>query len=213
MKKTLLILLSVLLISLTFGCMSLFEALTIDPPVDQNASMIAMEIASNGEYLINDNATGWAPIVKDQNGNILPFKMINALANGATLYVMPNVQPGTYTFSALRHVYTDYSLLPEDLIPNYEPYIASPYHINQEFPLSKPVVLKVKAGEIASLGYYDISYEWNGGGFAEKDDRWAVVPSTYAIVEDAGSTHPLELIRGSLNSTNWVPWNERNPVK
>ncbi len=212
-KRVLLLLIGTSFLLLSVSCMSLFSALSVDPPTDASSSMIAVEIASNDSYLVNNNFTGWAPIVKDANGTILPFRMINALAGGATLYVLENVKPGTYTFSAMRHVYTDYSLLPDDLIPSYEPYVSSPYHINQEFELPKKVVLSVEPGEIASLGYYDISYEWNGGGFAEKDDRWAVVPSTVAIHAEPESTRPLELIRGSLNSTNWVPWNERNPVK
>ena len=62
---------------------------------------------------------------------ILPFRMINALADGATLYVIENVRPGTYTFSAMRHVYTDYGRLPEDILPSYEPYTPSDYHINR----------------------------------------------------------------------------------
>lgn len=211
MKKAFIVLvLSAVL--LTVGCMSIFEALAVDPPVDADSSMIVVEVSEDGSYLINNNFTGWAPIVRDSEGMILPFRMINALADGATLYVIENVQPGTYTFTAMRHVYTDYGKLPEGLLPDYEPYTSSEYHIHQEFELSEPVVLEVKPGEIASLGYYEISYEWNGGGFAETDDRWAVVPSSLTIREEPSSTHPLSLIRNSLNSSAWKLWNERNPL-
>jgi len=204
---------SVGLVILLAGCMSLFEALSVDPPVDADASMIVIEAGQDDTYLVNNNFTGWAPIVKDASGMILPFRMINALADGATLYVIENVRPGTYTFSAMRHVYTDYGRLPEDILPSYEPYTPSDYHINQEFALPEPVVLTVQPGEIASFGYYDLTYEWNGGGFAATDDRWAVVPSSVTIKADPSSTHPLELIRNSLNSTNWELWNDRNPIQ
>ncbi len=213
MKKTLMILFTLLLVLSTFGCMTLFQALSVDPPLDQNSSMIALEVAHDGSYLLNNNATGWAPIVTDENGNILPFRMLDALSGAMTLYVIENVTPGTYTFSAMRHVYTDFGLLPDDIIPSYEPYVSTPYHINQEFPLPKPIVVEVKPGEIATLGYHDLSFQDNGGGFADKDDRYKILPNSFRIVSEPDSLSPLEVIRNSLNSTNWAPWNERNPVK
>ena len=65
MKKFVLLSMSVGLVILLAGCMSLFEALSVDPPVDADASMIVIEAGQDDTYLVNNNFTGWAPIVKD----------------------------------------------------------------------------------------------------------------------------------------------------
>ena len=204
-----LILLGVAALLLLSGCMSLFTALTIEEPNDSQSSMIVLESGTDGDYLENNNFTGWAPIVKDPSQNIVPFKMVNALADAETLYVAPNVMPGEYTLVGFRHVYTDYSLLNKEDYPIYEPYVTSSYHVNQEFALAKPVTIVVKEGDLATFGYYDIEFSHDGGAFADTDDRWSVLPSSVTITSDPTNTNMLRVLKG-LNTPSWNMWNVRN---
>ncbi|HCG63331.1 MAG: hypothetical protein A2Y31_04590 [Spirochaetes bacterium GWC2_52_13] len=202
-----------LLVALTFtGCMSMFTALTVDPPVSTDASMLVLEAedGTTGDYLFNTNATGWAPVVEDKNGAIVPFKMVNILADSDTFYFAENIMAGTYTLKGFRHVYTDYGLLPDGIIPNYEPYVSNPYHIRQEFMLDKPIVLQVKPAEMASFGKYSISSSWVGGAAGTTDDRWKVAPSSVKIVSNPADKNMLRAVKGITNA-NWAPWNARNP--
>jgi hypothetical protein len=208
-KKLSFLLVGIIALFLLSGCMSLFTALTIEEPNDPKSSMLILESGIDGDYLMNNNYTGWAPLVKDPSQNIVPFSMVNALADAETLYVAPNVMPGKYTLVGFRHVYTDYGLVQEGDYPNYEPYVASHYHINQEFTLDKPVTIVVKEGEMATFGYYNIEYSHNGGGFADTDDRWAVVPSSVHITSDPTNTNMLRVLKG-LNTPSWNMWNVRN---
>ena len=205
------ILILVAMALLLSGCMSLFTALTVEAPLSSDSSMLVVEIGNDYEYLVNNNYTGWAPIVKDPSGNIVQFQMINAIYDAKTLYVAPNVAPGVYTMSAIRHVYTDYGLVKDGDYPEYEPYVERPYHIQQNFLLEKPVKVSVPSNSMVTLGYYDIAYEWNGGGFADKDDRWKAVDSTVKIKSEPDNKRTLQVIKGSLNSDTWKVWNEKNP--
>ena len=193
------------------GCASLFTALMVDPPLDENSSMLVVEMGSNNDYLVNNNFTGWAPLVEDENGNIIVMQMINAIVDAQTIYIAPNIRPGKYTMIGIRHVYTDYGLLLDSDSPNYEPYVERPYHVQQDFLLDESVEITVGQREMVTLGHYNIAYEWNGGGFADKDDRWRVLPSTLKITSDPMSTNVLRAIKGSLSSDTWELWNERNP--
>ncbi len=211
MKRGLSVALIVVAITLLSGCMSLFTALSVEEPLTGESSMLVVEIGENYNYLVNNNYTGWAPIVKDSNGNVVPFQMINAISNAATIYVAANITPGVYTMTGLRHVYTDYGLLKDGDYPEYEPYVERPYHVQQFFPLEKPIKVTVPVKSMTTLGYYDISFEWNGGGFAGKDDRWKAVESTVKIKSNPESKKLLQVIKYSMNSDNWKLWNERNP--
>ena len=212
MKKRMSLMLVLIIIALLLsGCMSLFTALTIEEPLSSDSSMLVVEMGNNDDYLVNNNYTGWAPIVKDSSGIIVPFKMINAIVDAKTIYVAPNVAPGVYTMTGVRHVYTDYGILRDDDSPTYEPYVEKSYHIQQYFPLAKPVKVTVSPKSMVSLGYVDIDFEWNGGGFADKDDRWKAVESTVTLISNPQSRDVLRAIKGSLNSATWKLWNESNP--
>ena len=212
MKKRISLMLVLFIVALLLsGCMSLFTALTIEEPLSSDSSMLVVEMGSNNDYLINNNYTGWAPIVKDSSGMIVPFTMINAIVDAKTIYVAPNVAPGVYTMTGVRHVYTDYGILRDDDSPTYEPYVDKPYHIQQYFPLTNPVKVTIPPKSMISLGYVNIDFEWNGGGFAEKDDRWKAVESTVKITSNPQNKDVLRAIKGSLNSATWKLWNERNP--
>ena len=211
MKKwKVLLFFGLVLFSIT-GCMSLFTALNIEPPVSAEASMLVLE-AEDGEtggYLVNNNATGWAPLIEDENGAIIPFKMVGILANVDTIYFAENLKAGTYTLKGFRHVYTDYGLLPDNVIPSYEPYVDEPYHIRQEFMLDKPVVIHLKAAQMESFGKYSIHYKWVGGAAGTTDDRWKARPDSVKITGDSKDRNALQVLKGFTNA-NWAPWNERN---
>jgi len=200
---------SLLIVLLLSSCMSLFTALTIEGPEHHDSSMLILESGSNGEYLMNNNYTGWAPLVKGEDGTIIHFKMVNALADAQTMYVAPNVKEGNYTIIGFRHVYTDYGLLQDGDSPMYEPYVESPYHVNQEFFLEEPITVNLSKREIQSFGYFSIEYEHNGGGFADRDDRWAVIPSSVSISSNPSHTNILRVIKG-FRTPEWEMWNERN---
>ncbi len=211
MKKKMALLLITIMFVLS-GCMSIFTALAIEEPVNSESSMLVVEIGSDGEYLMNNNYTGWAPLIEDVNGNVIVMQMINGIADAKTIYVAPNIAPGVYKMVGIRHVYTDYGLVNSSDSPIYEPYVKTSYQIQQDFPLNVSVNITVPSKEMVSLGYYDVSYDWNGGGFASKDDRWKVIPSSVKITSDPTSKSLLKAIKGSLNSTTWKLWNERNPL-
>lgn len=212
MKKV--ILLGVVLIAtLMFtGCMSIFTVLAVEPPVGSDASMLILEAedGGTGDYLTNVNYTGWAPLVEDANGNTIVFRMVNALADADTFYFAPNVMPGTYTLKGFRHVYTDYGLLPKGVMPNYDPYVEYPYHVRQDFMLGKPVVIELKAAQMASFGKYTITSQWVGGAAGTTDDRWKVAPSSVKITSAPNDRNMLKIVKGITNA-NWAPWNAMNP--
>jgi uncharacterized protein YceK len=212
MKKLSLLLTLLLVLLALSGCASLFTALTVEQPVSPDASMLVLEAVADDDDngLINNNATGWAPWVEDAQGNIVPFQMVNILADAGTFYFAPNVMEGTYTLKGFRHVYTDYGLLPEGLIPSYEPFTENVYHIVQEFALDKPVVLELQAAQTESFGKYLVEYEWVGGAPGTTDDRWKANPASVKIEANPADRNMLKIVKGITNA-NWAPWNERNP--
>lgn len=213
--KKLIVLTIVLIVLFAFsGCASLFTALTVDPPMSANASMLVVEAVANenNDYLMNNNATGWAPLVEDAQGNVIPFKMVNILADAGTFFFAPNVQEGIYTLKGFRHVYTDYGLLPDGIIPSYDPFVENVYHVRQEFMLAKPVVIKLGPAQMESFGKYLVGYTWLGGAAGTTDDRWKVAPSSVNIVANPSDRNMLKVLQGFTNA-NWALWNARNPEK
>jgi hypothetical protein len=190
--------------------MSLFTALSVEPPVSANALMLILEASEGETYLTNVNYTGWAPLVEDAQGSIVPFKMVNALADADTFYFAENVMPGTYTLKGFRHVYTDYGLLPQGELPDYEPYVDNPYHVRQEFMLDKPVTIKLGSAEMASFGKYVIKSTWVGGAGETTDDRRKVIPSSVNITSYPNDRNMLKVVK-SITSDKWAPWNAMNP--
>lgn len=210
MKKLVLLGMIALVVSLT-GCMSLFTALTVEPPVSAEASMLVLEASDgNGDYLFNTNYSGWAPLVEDKNGNLVQFRLINVLAEADTCYFAPNVMPGTYTLKGFRHVYTDYGLLPKGVLPEYEPYVENPYHVRQQFMLDTPVTIKLGAAQMASFGKHVITSQWVGGAGGTTDDRWKINPGSVKISSSPNDRTLLKALKGITNA-NWNPWNAMNP--
>lgn len=212
MKKLILMVTLLFMLFAFSGCASLFTALSVDPPVSENASMLVVEAVANtsDDVLINNNFTGWAPLVEDAQGNIVPFKMVNILADVGTFYFAPNVMEGNYTLKGFRHVYTDYGLLPDGILPSYDPFTENIYHIRQEFMLDKPVVLKLGAAKMESFGKYLVEYEWVGGAPGTTDDRWKVAPSSVNITANPSDRNMLKVLKGFTNAS-WAAWNLRNP--
>ena len=210
MKKLLWLGLVVFLMVSVTGCMSIFTALSVDPPVSADASMLVLEASDGNTYLTNVNYTGWAPVVEDANGSIVPFKMVNALADADTFYFAENVKPGTYVLKAFRHVYTDYNLLPAGVLPSYEPYVDNSYHVRQEFMLDKPVTITLGPAQMASFGKHAIASQWGGGASGTTNDRWKVVPSSVKITSSPNDRNMLKVVKGITNA-NWNPWNAMNP--
>lgn len=210
MKKLVMFALIVLLVVSVTGCMSIFTALSVDPPASTDASMLILEASEGETYLTNVNYTGWAPLVEDANGSIVPFKMVNALADADTFYFAENVMPGTYTLTGFRHVYTDYGLLPMGVHPEYQPYVDNTYHVRQEFMLDKPVTIKLGAAQMASFGKYIIKSSWVGGAAGTTDDRWKVVPSSVKITSNPNDRNMLKVVK-TITNDKWASWNAMNP--
>ncbi len=211
MKKLILFSSMAVVIMAFTGCMSLFTALTVEPPVSEDASMLVLEAADGaGSYLTNVNYSGWAPLVEDKQGNVIPFRMVNALAEADTFYFSPNLMAGTYVLKGFRHVYTDYGLLPVGVLPDYDPYVEHPYHKRQEFLLDNPVVIQLKPGEMASFGKFEITSKWVGGAAGTTDDRWKVAPESVRIIANPTDRNMLKAVKGITNAA-WAPWNAMNP--
>ena len=210
MKKLKVIGFVVLMTLSVTGCMSIFTALSVEPPVSAEASMLVLEAGGKETYLMNVNYTGWAPIVEDSRGTVVPFKMVNALADADTFYFAENVMPGTYTLKGFRHVYTNYDLLPEGVHPDYEPYVENPYHVRQEFMLDQAVTITLNPAEMASFGKYIITSEWVGGAAGTTADRWKVIPGSVKITSYPNDRNILKVVK-SITNANWAPWNAMNP--
>ncbi len=168
----------------------------VDQPESPTASMLVLEAGKLEELrstnLLNSNASGWAPWVVDSNGNIIPFRNLDAESRLDSLYYSENLKADTYTLKGFYHVYIDYSLLPAGVIASYGPFENYSYHVKQEFPLEKPVTIILKEAEMSSFGRYYIEADWKEG-------------LTVLILADADSSSRKSRTVFSKHADTWWP--------
>lgn len=214
MKKFGWILLAVLLVAVLASC-TLFDTFfpSAQMPVDDRASMLVVEAGTrDGDAttnLVNLNATGWAPWVEDESGNIVPFMAFDAESRLDSLFWAENLRPGTYTLRGFLHIYADYSLLPDGIIMSYEPFAGRQWHKTQRFALDQPVVIKLGEAEIKSFGRYFVQSAWVEGALGTSDTRWMVNPASVKIVGDPADKKALRVMKNWATKT-WLAWNTRN---
>jgi hypothetical protein len=217
MKKRVILGVGLLVIVLMTGCFS-FDLFFpgADPPVDGRVSMLIVEAGKREggatENLTNWNATGWAPWVEDERGEIVVFRTFDAESRLDSLYWAENLRAGTYTLKGFFHVYLDYSLLPAGITTLYEPFGGKPWHIMQRFALDEPVTILLKEAQMESFGRYFISSAWVEGITGTSDDRWRVNPASVTIEGDRFDKKALRVMKNWATAT-WLAWNTRNTEK
>lgn len=222
MKKSLLII-SVLV----FGVKSLFAGLfpKVDKPVSPDASMIMLQFSvdekGNLEKFLNFNWSMWTPVVKDEEGNIVEFRVWTAGVDDMTdLYYKENLKPGKYTLLGFNYVYTDFGKLEEyekkkggtELVSK-NPYDDKPYRVKQFFPLEKPYAFILKPGTIMTLGHYVIKYKLKEGVSGTSDDRYRTLEDETKIMMADPEDQSLLTFVKPWASKKWKMWNARNPVQ
>lgn len=219
MKRTLVILATVLYFGLINGNAQLFPS--VDKVASPEMSMIALQFAHDNdgkmENVINNNFTGWAPVVKGPDGNIVPFRNFDAGADMTNIYYAENLKAGEYTLIGFYHVYTDYGKLDEykkefgeKHMPIYEPYVDKKYHIKQVFELKEPIVLNLEPNKIMSFGSFAVKHKWVGGIAGTTDDRWKMDEQHTAItLEKPFDNYVLRYMK-PWATPKWKKWNEKN---
>ncbi|MFA7109731.1 MAG: hypothetical protein WC162_11370 [Sphaerochaetaceae bacterium] len=212
-KVTLALIVLLMIVSLT-SCMSLLALWPdVQPPVDQSASMLIVEVGDgirgDSEALFNSNATGWAPWVVDEQGNLIAFKPFDAESRLDSFFYAENLKPGKYTLKGFMHVYVDYEKIPDEEVIYYGPFEDYSYHVKQFFPIDKGVSINLESGNINTFGRYYITYNWKEGAAGTTDDRWKVSENSVKIVYDANDKKALRVAK-NWATPNWTLWNERN---
>lgn len=213
-KITFVSILFLMLISLS-SCMTLLGLWPdVNSPINQSASMLVVEVGdgvpNDSECLFNSNATGWAPWVVDEKGELVVFKPFDAESRLDSFFYAENVMPGKYTLKGFMHVYIDYGkLINDQTVAMYGPFENYPYHVKQFFPIDKEVSLNLKPGNIDTFGRYYITYNWKDGAAGTTDDRWKVSENSVNIIYDAKDRKALRVAK-NWATANWTLWNERN---
>ncbi|MBC7124477.1 MAG: hypothetical protein H5T24_02520 [Bacteroidales bacterium] len=198
----------------------------VDKPTADDKSLLVLQFGcekadgSGYEVVINSNASGWAPVVKGPDGQIIPFRKYDIAADVNNIYYSENLTAGEYTLVGFYHVYVDYGKLDEykkevnkpNFIMSYEPYADNPYHIKQLFELDEPVKINLEAGVVKSLGNYAVKYEWVAGGFGTTDDRWRVKEGAKIVLAEPLDEYIARYIK-TWRTRAWKEWNARNPVE
>lgn len=217
MRKFNWMVIGVLLVAVLAGC-TLFDTFfpAAQPPINDRASMLVLEAGTRDgtatENLVNLNATGWAPWVEDEEGNIVAFMAFDAESRLDSLYWAENLSAGTYTLKGFLHVYADYSLLPDGIIMSYEPFAARPWHKVQKFALEEPTVIQLGEAQMKSFGRYFITSKWVEGALGSSDTRWMVAPASVVIDADPDDKKALRVMKNWATQT-WLAWNSRNPER
>jgi hypothetical protein len=216
MRKLRLFTLSMALVLLLAGCMSLASFFPlVTNPLSPQSSMLVVEVGmlqadGSSVSMSNTNATGWAPWVVDANGNVVPFKNFDAESRLDSFYFAENVPAGEYTLKGFYHVYIDYSKSKDGEVASYGPFENYPYHVKQEFALAQPVKLTLNNAEMATFGRYYVQGQWREGAAGTTDDRWAMNEATVKITGDPSDKKALRVAKNWATPA-WSDWNTRNP--
>lgn len=213
-KLTTTLIFLVMILSLN-SCMSLAGLWPeVQPPMDQSVSMLVVEagegVKGNSDELFNSNATGWAPWVIDEQGNLVAFKPFDSESRLDSFFYAENIKPGKYTLKGFIHVYIDYGKLLENQTASYGPFENYPYHVKQFLPIDKEVSINLEPGKIDTFGRYYITYNWKDGISGTTDDRWKVLENSVKVVYDSNDKKALRVAK-NWATPNWTLWNERNP--
>ncbi len=185
----------------------------VDPPVGDGSMLIVEAGVHNGsetQALWNTNVSGWAPWVVDDRGNEIPFKPFDTESRVDSFYYSENLSPGTYTLKGFMHVYVDYSILPEDIIPTYGPFSNYAYDLRQYFPLDREVTISLGSRSIETFGRYFVESKYVGGASGTTDDRWKMVESSVRISGDRNDRKAMRVAK-NWATLNWTLWNAYNP--
>lgn len=222
MKRITLLLATIFCVGALSGYAQLFPK--VDKPTSDDMSLLVLQFAKETddgggfENVLNNNATGWTPVVKGPNGNIIPFRKYDAAADINNIFYSENLEAGEYTLIGFYHVYVDYGKLAEyekevnkpNFIPSYEPYADNSYHIKQLVELDEPVVAKLEAGTIMPLGNFAVKYKWVGGAWGTTNDRWKVKDDVKIIFSEPLNEYVARYIK-TWRTPSWKKWNARNP--
>ncbi len=182
-------------------------------PIEDSASMLVVEAGTRSEgssaALLNTNASGWAPWVEDEDGNLVAFRAFDSEARLDSLFWAENVSAGRYTHKGFLHIHVDYGKLPEGVIMDYEPFAYKEWHTIQRFPIEEESVIDLEEADMQTFGRYYIDSEWVEGPSGTTDLRWMVDPASVKIEGDAKDKKALRIIK-NWRSSVWLAWNERN---
>ena len=224
MKRITLVLAAIIYLGLSAGYAQLFPK--VDKPTADDKSLLVLQFGrekadgSGYEIVINNNASGWAPVVKGPDGEIIPFRKYDNAADVNNIFYSENLTAGEYTLVGFYHVYVDYGKLEEykkevnnpNFIMSYEPYADNSYHIKQLFELDEPVKINLEAGVVKSLGNYAVKYEWVAGGFGTTDDRWKAKEGAKIVLAEPLDEYIARYIK-TWRTRAWKAWNAKNPVE
>lgn len=213
----------ILLAAFSIGISSIYAQLfpSVDKESSPEMSMLAIKFGSENdgkmENVINNNFTGWAPIVKDKDGNIIRFRNFDAGANFTNIYYVENLKAGEYTLVGFIHVYTDYDKLDEyrkqigrDFLPSYGPYEENIYHIKQLFSLKEPIVINLEPNKMMSFGSFAVKYKWVGGLAGTTNDRWKMDENFTSITTEKPLDDEVLRYMKSWATPKWKKWNAKN---
>ena len=223
MKRIVLMIAVTLFIGVLSGFAQLFPK--VKKPTSPEMSMLAIQFGTvnNDKYetVINNNFTGWAPVVKDANGKVAEFRNFNAGAGDiASIYYAENLVAGEYTLIGFYHVYTDYGKLTAyrdsvknpNYLPTYEPYVDKSFHIRQFFPLKMPVKITLAPNTIMSLGSFAVKYKWTEGMAGTSDTRWKMDESVTGVVMENPNDDKVIRYMKPWATPAWKKWNVKNPA-
>lgn len=214
-KKSILSFIIIIMIINLSSCMSLLGLWPdVAPPADQTSSMLVVEVGegvpNESDSLFNSNATGWAPWVIDEKGDLVVFKPFDIESRLDSFFYAENINPGKYTLKGFIHVYIDYGKLDtSQTIASYGPFENYPYHVKQFLPIDEEVIVNLKPATIDTFGRYYITYDWKEGAPGTSDDRWKVLENSIKIISDSADRKALRVAK-NWATPNWSLWNERN---
>ncbi len=198
------------------GCMSLDTFFPgVNEPVSIEASLLVLEAGrvehtGSSEPLSAAEYSAWVPWVEDASGRLVEFRHITSVSKVDSVMYRENLNPGTYVLKGFIHVYTDFSKLDSEMITQYGPYQDYPHDVKQFFLLDNPVRLQLQPGRMDSFGRYFISFQYHEGFAGSSDDRYRVIPESFAAEADPRDRRVLQVMK-HWTASKWTLWNQRNP--